>query len=330
MGACGSCLRRLGWRLVGREGAKWESHLAAFCGGRAQKQAWCELFLDNLELIREHTSLSKELEFEIRNTNISSEIVKIISAHYAHPQNLFRFCVELFGSYLRLKYADLVNPSRNSLLKAANEYADFQRLLIDLFVLYYALEDREIVGEELFYKSTLPALAATFLSKNEDVAATLLKLCRGVCKDQMERAQFHIQKCQQMSIDDFGASEELRLNERTLGMFQAGGAAGERPYAGAVQMVREMARVGSAGEKWQLAEGLQKQLESSVMQFYRKHGIKAEGVEISPSDLQVLLLYLVVQANQPGLLAHLTLAAHFSHSKSPRGAPTLEMLFHCF
>jgi hypothetical protein len=113
-------------------------------------------------------------------------------------------------------------------------------------------------------------------------------------------------------------------------MFQAGGAAGERPYAGAVQMVREMARVGSPGEKWQLAEGLQKQLESSVMQFYRKHGIKVEGVEVSPSDLQILLLYLVVQANQPGLLAHLTLAAHFSHSKSPRGAPTVEMLLHCF
>ena len=30
---------------------------------------------------------------EIRNTNISSEIVKIISSHYNRDENLFKFCV---------------------------------------------------------------------------------------------------------------------------------------------------------------------------------------------------------------------------------------------
>ena len=75
----------------------------------------------------------------VRNTNISSEIVKIITNHYEQEGNLFRFVIELFGSYLKLKYSEIINPSRNTLNRIARQYLDFKQLLIDLFVLYYNL-----------------------------------------------------------------------------------------------------------------------------------------------------------------------------------------------
>jgi len=91
----------------------------------------------------------------------------------------------LFSSYLKLKYTDVVNPSKNTMVRMAHDYHEFMGLLIDMFVLYYALEDREIVGEDLFYKSTLPNLAADFLFQNEDASSTILKVAKLSFKTQM-------------------------------------------------------------------------------------------------------------------------------------------------
>lgn len=71
--------------------------------------------------------------------------------------------------------------------------------------------------------------------------------------------------------------EELQLNERTLRKYNAGGdLEGERPYAGAVQIIKEAIRVGNPAEKMNLIEGLEKQIESTVRGFNKKYGIKAE------------------------------------------------------
>jgi hypothetical protein len=80
-------------------------------------------------------------------------------------------------------------------------------LIIDMFVLYYALEDREIVGEDLFYKSTLPNLAADFIFQNEDASSTILKVAKSSFKTQMEKAQFNIQRNLQIPIDEYGTSQ---------------------------------------------------------------------------------------------------------------------------
>lgn len=101
---CTSCFRAIGWKIVGHSMPKWQTHLRAYCSARLHKQPWCDMFLDNFELICEH-SLPKELDLLIRNTNVASEIVAIISHHYQEENNLFRFCIELFGSYLKLKYS---------------------------------------------------------------------------------------------------------------------------------------------------------------------------------------------------------------------------------
>ncbi len=80
------------------------------------------MLLDNYEIIQSHGTLPKDIEHAIRNTNISSEIVKIITAHYGQDENVFRFCIELFGSYLKLKYSEIINPSKNTLDKLVKDY----------------------------------------------------------------------------------------------------------------------------------------------------------------------------------------------------------------
>ena len=139
---CISCFSKLGWKLFGQNMPRWQQHLDNYCLANCQKYVWCEMLLDNFDLIKSFGSLSKELQHQIRNTNISSEIVKIISNHYKTNENLFSFSVELFGSYLKLKYSDVVNPSKTTFTKLTKDYQDFLCLLIDLVVIYYKLEDR--------------------------------------------------------------------------------------------------------------------------------------------------------------------------------------------
>ena len=49
-------------------------------------------------------------------------------------------------------------------------------------------------------------------------------------------------------------------------------------YLGTVQIINEIVRVNSPAEKMKLAEGIKKQIESSIQQFYRKHGIEDEKI----------------------------------------------------
>jgi hypothetical protein len=63
-----------------------------------------------------------------------------------------------------------------------------------------------------------------------------------------------------------------------------------------------------------LFEGLPKQIESSIIQFYKKNNIKLDKIEIDQQNLTSLILYLMVQANIPNFFAHLQIAILFSPS----------------
>lgn len=95
-----------------------------------------------------------------------------------------------------------------------------------------------------------------------------------------------------------------------------------RLYSGAIQIIKEIIRVPSPVEKMKLVEGLPKQIESSIVQFYQKHHIKFKKIEISSEDLSSILMFIIIQANQPFLLAHLEIAQLFSFSQT-KAQPTL-------
>lgn len=142
---------------------------------------------------------------------------------------------------------------------------------------------------------------------------------RLVYRESIEKMQFNMQKYAQAGVNEFEISEELRLNEKTLEMFHiAPSLSNERPYAGAVQILKEIVRVGNPAEKLQLVDGLQKQIESTVVQFYKRHGIKAEGVEIDFGNAMTILSYIIVQANQTALYANLQIISYFGPKKTAR------------
>lgn len=95
------------------------------------------------------------------------------------------------------------------------------------------------MGEDLFYKFTLPSLIVSFFFKNEDLSTTIATVVRLVHRESIEKIQFNMQKYLQAGVNDFQISEELRLNEKTLEMFHVSPAlSNERPYAGAVQILK--------------------------------------------------------------------------------------------
>lgn len=75
--------------------------------------------------------------------------------------------------------------------------------MIDLLVIYYRLEDREILGENLFYNYTLPCLVISFLFENEDISGTIHYVVKLTYKQSIEKIQFNMQKYAAMRIDEF-------------------------------------------------------------------------------------------------------------------------------
>lgn len=95
-----------------------------------------------------------------------------------------------------------------------------------------------------------------------------------------------------------------------------GNAVSEKPYLGAIQIIKEIIRVNNPSEKLHLIEGLQKQIESTILCFYKKYGIRIEGVEIDYKNMISIMLYVVIQANQTNLYPHTQLITHFEPKKN--------------
>lgn len=87
-----------------------------------------------------------------------------------------------------------------------------------------------------------------------------------------------------------------------------------------MQILKEIVRVANPTEKLQLVEGLQKQIESTVVQFYKRHGIKSEGVEIDFGNAMGILVYIIAQANQTALYANLQIISSFGPKKAGRNS----------
>lgn len=201
---CFGCIQMIGWRFFGENMPRWQQHINNYCFSNSQRYVWCQMILDNFDLIRSFPGLTKQLEHDIRNTNISSEVIKLITNYYAKEENPFRFCIELFGSYLKLKYSEVINPSKTTFNRLLKDYQEFMALLIDLIVIYFGLEDREILGEDLFYNYTLPCLIITFFFENEDISATVHYIIKQVYKQSIEKIQFNLHKYSStMKLQDF-------------------------------------------------------------------------------------------------------------------------------
>ncbi len=79
-------------------------------------------------------------------------------------------------------------------------------------------------------------------------------------------------------------------------------------------------RVASPTEKLQLVDGLQKQIESTILQFYKRHGIKNDGLEIDFGNAMAILSYIIVQANQTALYQNLQIINNFGPKNTGRNS----------
>lgn len=71
----------------------------------------------------------------------------------------------------------------------------------------------------MFYKLTLPSLAANLMFENPDISSTVIRTAKLALKTQIDKIQFQIQRFSSYSTKEIIVNEKLRLNEGTLASF---------------------------------------------------------------------------------------------------------------
>ena len=115
-----------------------------------------------------------------------------------------------------------------------------------------------------------------------DLESTINRTAKMTHKNQIDKMQFQIQRFTSVDIDEFEIKQELQLNKNTLSYFGIqNGKPEQKLYSGAVQIIKEVVRVNSPAEKIKLLEGLPRQIQSSIMGFYKKNRIPIDRVDLS-------------------------------------------------
>lgn len=73
----------------------------------------------------------------------------------------------------------------------------------------------------MFYKLTLPSLAAHLMFENPDILGTVTRTAKLALKSQIDKIQFQIQRFASYSTKEIIVNEKLRLNEGTLASYSA-------------------------------------------------------------------------------------------------------------
>ena len=77
-------------------------------------------------------------------------------------------------------------------------------------------------------------------------------------------------------------------------------------------------------------EGFQKQIESSIQNFNKKHHIESEKNVLSSEDLKAILLYILVQSNQTVFFVHLQIGQSFNLAEGNQHQQIIDILTSCF
>lgn len=111
--------------------------------------------MENSEEIGKFASPSEESMRELKNTNISSEVIKVIRKVYEQRSSPFSLIVEIFSSYITHKYTDVVNPTQVTLSRVEQDVDNFVDFMRSMIVVYFGLEERELIGDDQFFRVTL-------------------------------------------------------------------------------------------------------------------------------------------------------------------------------
>jgi hypothetical protein len=126
------CLRKIQlFFRCKRYNKKWAVFIENHCAGNSKLQ-WCQLIMENFEEISKYNNPNEETLKELRSTNISSEIIKVLRNDYALSQTPFTLLIEIYSTYANHKYTDVVNPSQVTISKINSDtegFVDFMRSL---------------------------------------------------------------------------------------------------------------------------------------------------------------------------------------------------------
>lgn len=152
--------------------------------------------------------------------------------------------IDIFASYTSHRYLDVVNPSQATLGKMVGDYNNFNEFMRSMVVIYYQLEERELIGDDQFFRVTLANFITECLFDKEEFNTCVVQVIKNSCKEATDRIGFNMQKFSSFSIHDYDVDEKFSLDANTLKHFGLSSSKPtSKPYTGAIQMVREVGKV---------------------------------------------------------------------------------------
>jgi hypothetical protein len=143
--------------------------------------------------------------------------------------------------------------------KLKNDYQAFVPFSRNVIVIYYDLEQRELIGDEKFFHHTLLQYCSACLWAKPDFYQSVMQLTKSYCRLSQERINFHINKLNTLSIQDFGVHPKFTLDQETLSQFNREQKIPIiKPYIASIELAKEVSTVKTPEEKLRMLERVMK------------------------------------------------------------------------
>lgn len=138
---------------------------------------------------------------------------------YERRQTPFTLLVDIFTSYISHKYSDISTQNQLTLSKVNGDTENFVDFMRSLMVVYYLLEERELIGDDQFFRVTLSNFIAECLFLREEFYGCVIQVTKIVCKEAQDRVAFNMQKFASLDIQDYEVNTKYTLDASTLKYF---------------------------------------------------------------------------------------------------------------
>ena len=134
---------------------------------------------------------------------------------YERRQTPFCLLVDIYTSYAIHKYMDGMNISQ-SLFKIQTDTQNYIDLLRSLMVVYYQLQERELVGDDQFFRVTLSNFITECLFLRQQFYNCIVQVTKISYKEVSDRIAFNMHKFQNLSIKEYDIHPKYTLDASTL------------------------------------------------------------------------------------------------------------------
>lgn len=113
------------------------------CTTRRRTSDWCSIILESYHYLTNYEEqVVKRILQRYKQNHYVDELINDIRNDINKP-NVIHSTIGLFSSYVRMRYADTINPTQITINRIKNDFEEFTQVLKDCIILYYNLDKLE-------------------------------------------------------------------------------------------------------------------------------------------------------------------------------------------